>query len=755
MTRRKTAQEISSRLRRDLNPRTSFLDAKFFTLGKVRNAVLCVLLTAATIALYSPMIGHPFVVLDDNDYVTGNLHVQGGVSWSTIQWAFTSMTAANWHPLTWLSHALDCQFFGLNAAGHHADSLLLHALNVVLLFLLLQWVTGRAGPSFVVAALFASHPLNVESVAWVAERKNLLSTTFFFGAVGTYAWYAKNPNWLRYLGVVILFAGGLMAKAMIVTLPFVLLLLDYWPLGRALDGPPSTLGAKRMAASKLVLDKIPLIILSAASAVVTLRAQRLGSAVRTLYQVPFVARVENAVVAYGLYLWKAFWPSQLAAFYPHSASGLPPWQWISSGLILTSITALAVTFRSRPYLLVGWLWFLGILVPVIGLVQVGGAAMADRYSYLPVIGIFVIVTLGLSDLATANGLRPERLSVPAICVLIALCIITHRQIGYWDSEYDLWAHALAVTTANPFAQDAIASALLTSDVAMSGNNLEKFDTEEKRQAEARHHYERALALRRELAHTNPSAYLPDVAFTLINLGNLERNANNYTEARLHYEEAVRIHERLMQQTLDPLPEDGAAALANLGNLERSHSENEKATVHFESALEIYRKLAQQNPEQILPLAADVLNNLAVIERDEKHVDDARRHYEELLPIRRRLAEQGHANIIYLAMTLNDLGILCGAENRNEDARQHYEESLKIYDQLVGQDPGTYTPYLAGTLSNLALLYGNQQRFEESRTYYSKALNIYEELFHQDPNKYASDVARVQSSLQELDNRRLK
>jgi hypothetical protein len=276
-----------------------------------------------------------------------------------VKWAFTSTEAANWHPLTWLSHALDYQLFSLNPAGHHLDSVLLHALNAVALFLLLSWVTKRVGPSLFVAALFALHPINVESVAWVAERKNVLSTFFFLLAIAAYAWYAKKPGWRRYLLVAALFALGLMAKPMVVTLPFVLLLLDYWPLERtpfdSPQGSPATsTAAQRMAFSRLLLEKIPLLFLSAASSWITLKAQR--TVVRTFAEFSLTTRIENAVVAYGLYLWKMFWPAQLA-FYPHSIIKVPAWQWILSALVLISVTAFVVAFRRKGYLPVGWFWF--------------------------------------------------------------------------------------------------------------------------------------------------------------------------------------------------------------------------------------------------------------------------------------------------------------------------------------------------------------------------------------------------------------
>jgi hypothetical protein len=422
MTRANTLSKTRAQVRKRPSPKAPPTTGTFAT-GKKLNTILCALLAVATIALYSPVIGYSFVVLDDRDYVTANFHVHGGLAWNTIKWAFTSTAAANWHPLTWLSHALDYQLFALNPAGHHFDSVLIHALNAVLLFLLLAWVAKRVGPSLLVAALFALHPINVESVAWVAERKNVLSTLFFLSAVGAYAWYVQKPDWRRYLLVAALFAAGLMAKPMVITLPFVLLLLDYWPLGRTAGSPPSVVRVPQWAVSRLLLEKIPLLFLSAASAWITLKAQRTGYAVRTLKQFPLAIRIENAVVAYGLYLWKMLWPARLA-LYPHSAIALPAWQWILSSLVLIGVTALVVTFRSKRYLPVGWFWFLGTLIPVIGLVQVGEAAMADRYAYVPLIGIFVMIAWSFADLAEAKTVRTVWRVIPALCVLAALGFVT-------------------------------------------------------------------------------------------------------------------------------------------------------------------------------------------------------------------------------------------------------------------------------------------------------------------------------------------
>jgi len=349
-----------------------------------------------TLALYNPVNSHPFVNYDDDRYVTENPHIHNGVEWDTIAWAFTSIEQENWHPLTWLSHALDYGLFHQNPTGHHFTSLLIHAANAVLLFLLLAFATRRSGPSLLVALLFALHPINVESVAWVAERKNVLSTFFFLGAIGAYGWYARKPHWQRYLAVATLFAAGLMSKPMVITFPFVLLLLDYWPLGRV-EGNQASSPGPTLSWTKLLVEKLPLLALSAASAVITMKAQQAGGAMRSTAQFSLGVRVENAVVAYATYLWKLIWPSHLAPLYPHPGDSLASWQVALSLLVLLAITSIVLAFRAKRYLLVGWLWFLGTLVPVIGLVQVGDQAMADRYAYVPLLGIFVMIAWGFAD----------------------------------------------------------------------------------------------------------------------------------------------------------------------------------------------------------------------------------------------------------------------------------------------------------------------------------------------------------------------
>ncbi len=790
MSRARTLATTRAQGRKKPDPKTLSETGASLT-GKKLNAFLSVLLAVATIALYSPLAGHPFLTFDDRDYVTANPYVHGGVSWNTIKWAFTSTEAANWHPLTWLSHALDYQLFALNPAGHHLDSVLIHALNAVLLFLLLAWVTKRVGPSLAVAALFAVHPINVESVAWVAERKNVLSTFFFLLAIGAYAWYAQKPGWRRYLLVAAPFAAGLMAKPMVITLPFILLLLDYWPVERMQSGPGSGSSVPRVAFSRLVLEKVPLLFLSAASAWITLKAQH--NAVRSFEEFPLATRIENAVESYGLYLWKVLWPARLA-FYPHPVIGPPAWQWILPAMVLVGVTVLVVIYRRKRYLIVGWFWFLGTLVPVIGLVQVGEAAMADRYAYVPLIGIFVMIAWGLDNWAEAKSVRTLWRVIPALCALTALGFATTRQMSYWESDYDLWSHALEIAD-DPFAHNAVGSALMDPDSSMTHHDLETFDTERKRMGEARWHFERALELRRllerqdpdrylpylagslnnlgtvdrkqnrndearqhfegalkiyrQLAQRNPAAYLYYLATTLNNLGYLDRLQNQPDDARQHYEEALKAYRQLAQQNPDAYLMDMATMLNNLGNLDGLQGRVDEARQYYEEALKSYPQLAQQNPTEYLPDMATTLNNLGNLDLLQNQADEARQHFERALDLRRQLAQQNpDAYLPYLAKTLNDLVVLDGRQNRAGDARQHYEESLIVYRQLAQRNPDKYLPYLAGTLNNLGFLDSNQNRIEESRAHYQEALTLYQKLV-QANSRYASDAARVEASLKEL------
>ena len=430
-------------------------------------ALLGLLLVVATVAVYYPATGHPFANYDDEDYVTNNLHVKYGLDGDTVKWAFTTFKSGNWHPLTWLSHALDCELFFLNPARHHDTSILLHAVNVFLLFWVLWRATGYAGRSFMVAALFALHPINVESVAWIAERKNLLSMFFFLLALGAYQWYARSPRLQRYVVVMLLFACGLMSKPQVITFPCVLLLWDYWPLRRMFadseESPSETVMTPTFPAksfSWLLLEKTPLFAMCVASAVVTLKAQYAGGAMSgSMNWFPFSVRLGNAVVSYVRYIGKALWPSHLALMYPHPRS-LDWWTVAAALVLLLAITGLVVASRRHRYLLVGWLWFLGTLVPMIGVVHVGSQAMADRYAYLPLIGLFLILCWGVADWAQYRQLSLAWPIAASAGVLLALSIMTHHQIGYWKDNVTLWAHSVEVTTNNYEAEDYLARTLM-------------------------------------------------------------------------------------------------------------------------------------------------------------------------------------------------------------------------------------------------------------------------------------------------------
>jgi protein O-mannosyl-transferase len=427
--------------------------------------LLALLLIVGTLALYWSSLHNAFVNYDDPAYVTANAHVRQGLSSSNFRWAFTATVAANWHPLTWISHLADVQFFGLNPAGHHLVSGLLHAINVVLLFLLLARATGYTLPSAVVAALVAVHPMNVESVAWVAERKSLLCMLFFLVALWAYGWYVLKPGVGRYLSVTFLFALGLMAKPMVITLPFVLLLLDYWPLQRMGKGS----AASGTTPFKLLAEKIPLFAMSAASATITVYAQHGGGALGITAALPLNLRVKNAIYSYFAYIVKGIWPSHLAVFYPHPENSLGLWKVLAAAVVLLTITALVWHLRGKKYLLVGWLWYLGTMVPVIGIVQVGRQAMADRYVYIPFIGLFVIVVWLVADLFAFARVSRVAAFVITLAILSGYATVSYIQIGYWRDSITLFAHALQVTTGNGIAEDNLGAALMDAgrpDLAM-------------------------------------------------------------------------------------------------------------------------------------------------------------------------------------------------------------------------------------------------------------------------------------------------
>ncbi len=470
--------------------------------------VIVFALAAVVAAAYYPALFNDFVNYDDDLYVTDNPQVQAGLTWAGVAWSFEVGHVSNWHPLTWLSHRLDCEAFGLDPRGHHLSSLLLHLANTVLLFVVLRRLTGADWKSGLVAALFALHPLNVESVAWVSERKNVVSTTFWLLAMWAYAGYAARRSVWRYLGVTLLLALGLMAKPMLVTLPCVLLLLDYWPLGRV---------TSRRSVRSLVLEKIPLFALAAASCVVTILAQ--GGAVATLAEHSAGVRVANALVSYLRYLEQTLWPFGLSAYYPHPGDAIAWWRVLAAVVTLALVSALVFVRRARqPYLVTGWLWYLGTLVPVIGLVQVGTQAGADRYVYVPLIGLFIAVVWGVADLLPQRFPRRRALlGTAGLAVVAGLGVRSWHQTHYWRDSVTLFSHALDVTTGN----------------AVAHNNVGEALVREGRHRDALSHFEDALRIDPRDAHLKKQVRA-NLARTLAELG-------EYAAAAEHYQGVLADH----------------------------------------------------------------------------------------------------------------------------------------------------------------------------------------------------------------------
>jgi tetratricopeptide (TPR) repeat protein len=409
-------------------------------------AWICVGLFILTWAVFIQTLRYDFVNYDDPSYVYQNTRIIGGINAANVAWAFTHVHSENWHPLTTITHMLDCQLHGLNAGWHHFTNVLLHCSAVVLLFVALARMTGALWRSAFVSAVFAVHPLHVESVAWIAERKDVLSAFFFMLTLVAYLYYTRSPSVGRYLTMALGVVLGLMSKPMLVTLPFILLLLDYWPLGR-FEARGSNTGRQLI---RLVLEKIPLITLSAASSMVTFLAQR--GAIGWTEQLPVPTRISNALVAYVIYIRQMFWPTRLAVFYPHPENRLPALEISLALILLVGITTAALVFRKKaPYFVTGWLWYLGMLVPVIGLVQVGWQGHADRYTYLPQIGLYIVVTWAVTDLTRSWRFQRIALGVAALIVVGALSWRCWLQTSYWRDSETLFTHALAVTSNNDVA----------------------------------------------------------------------------------------------------------------------------------------------------------------------------------------------------------------------------------------------------------------------------------------------------------------
>ena len=473
--------------------------------------VISLLLTLITVAVFWPLPGHNFITIDDNVYVTANPHIDSGLTVSNILWAFSTFTAEFWHPLTWLSLMADAQIFGGSATGFHFTNLLLHILNTLLLFLFLKKATGKIWQSAFAASLFALHPLHLESVAWIAQRKDVLSTFFWLLALWCYARFVEQTKWSAYAWTMVFFILGLMSKPMLITLPFTLLLLDYWPFCRF-----QYQGAWGSFVSDLwpcIREKLPFFGITLVSTIVTYMAQKHGGGLDPLSPYSLSERFANALISYGLYIWKMIWPQNLAFFYPFPGN-LPVWQVIASAIALGFITSLAIKLKQdRPYFIVGWLWYLGTLVPVIGLIKIGDFAMADRYTYVPLIGLFIIVSWAVPDLLRNWHIKTMVLTLAALAVLASLAATTRAQLRCWSNSIALYRHAIQVTRNNFLAHYALGDIL-------AGKG--KFD-------EAIFHFSEAVRARPEKS-------------TLQNmLGRVLASQGRFDEALLHLMAALQIN----------------------------------------------------------------------------------------------------------------------------------------------------------------------------------------------------------------------
>ena len=578
--------------------------------GRLQKILLIGLLAAAVVILYEPVTSFEFVY-DDDLYVARNSRVQGGLTPDGLRWAITTYHGGNWHPLTWLSHMADIEIHGVGAGGHHVTNLLIHLASTVLLFIVLSAMTGATRASGLAAAFFAVHPLHVESVAWVSERKDVLSGFFWILTIGAYVRYVRRPSLHRYLVVLVSFVLGLLSKPMVVTLPFVLLLLDYWPLNR-LTGSVTVFDRQvssgstsfQSAAWRLIAEKIPLVLLAASICIVTIVAQRDAGAMLPLEKIALGERVANALVSYALYLKKTVFPVSLAVYYPHT--GMPPaWKIVSAAVLLALLSCVALkTARNLPFLIVGWLWYLCALVPVIGLVQVGSQALADRYTYIPLIGLYLAVAWGVKSLIESRPALKRPMTAIVVLVFSGLLFLASNQVMTWRTGVALFEHAVAVTTFNPVAHNNAGAAYLDrnecgkavphflkaieqkQDYASAYCNLGICAGRENRMDEAMRYFTQAIALD------------PDFTKPRIERGLLQAVRGNLDRAREDLLDALRI---------DP-GHDGAHT--NLGMISLQQGNLDDAEAHLVEAL------------RLNPLSAEGLNNLAFLRNEQGRVDEA-------------------------------------------------------------------------------------------------------------------------------------
>jgi tetratricopeptide (TPR) repeat protein len=703
--------------------------------GKAHGLVLCLTLALATFLTFEQVRLNDFVTFDDNHYVTENPNVKAGITPESLTWALTATYYSNWHPITWVSHMLDIDLYGLTPAGHHLSNVLFHILNAVLLFGLLQRMTGRLWPSAFVAALFALHPLHVEPVAWVSERKEILSTFLGLLSVWAYVGYAQRGNIARYLLTFFFLALGLMAKPMLVTLPMLLLLLDYWPLDRIrlgrsesrnhLDAQAGlrseTLVCPRQSIARVVAEKIPLFALSVASSVITFHVQR-GS-MEPGDAVAFKLRAANALMSYVRYMGKMFWPSDLSVLYTHPnlPGGTPwaEWQVAGAGVLLLGISLLLVVRATRErYGIVGWLWYLGTLVPVIGLVQVGGQAMADRYTYTPLIGLFIIIAWcgadAMSRWRSRNVLMRPTFALLTVSALVACTTCSRSQVRIWHDSVALYTHALEVDPGNPTMHSNLGNRLRSQgefdraihhyqeavrakpDYAKAHYGLAAALDAQGKSDEAIRHYRQALHVEPDYAaaHNDLGAVLasqgrldvaishyrqalrvrPDYAAAHYNLARVVGSQGRLDEAISHYRQVVQVQP------------DFAEAHYNLGVVLGSQGKLDEAIGHYRQAV------------QIKPDYANAHNNLGVLLAAQGKLDPAVAHYREALR-----ATPGYAEAHY------NLGVVLAAGGELEAAINHYRQALHI------------KPGYADAHNNLGVLLATQGKHDEAIDHYREAL----------------------------------
>jgi tetratricopeptide (TPR) repeat protein len=573
--------------------------------------LISILLIVVTAAIYCQVVRFDYICLDDESYITENHNLDSGITGESLRWAFTSFDCYNWHPITWISYLLDVQLYGNNASGHHLTNLILHLANTLLLFLLLARITKRNWPSAFVAAIFALHPLHVESVAWVSERKDVLSTFFLLLTMWAYVSYADKPSFKRYLIVLSAFVFGLMSKPMLVTLPLLLLLIDYWPLSRAV------VAGKKNPWKRLVLEKVPLFAITAASSIVTVVAQ--GDAVQTQDQVSFGIRAANAAVSYFSYILKTIWPTKLSVYYPHPLGSLSVWLVILSIVALIAITALVIrSARKHPYLAVGWLWYTVMLIPVIGLVQVGQQAMADRYTYVPMVGLLIMAAWGFPALVK-RFIAGYKLAIPALLAITAMAVLTYIQVSCWQNSTTLFKHALAATSGNSEIRCMYAGGLL-------------------RQGEV----QPALVELKEALKSNPKCV---EAYQFI--GSIYADTGQY-------EDALKAFYKVLE--IDP---EYYMAEDRIGTTLAIQGKTDEAIEHFRKAIDIMPDWAVSHYN-----LANMLCSIGNLEEAEKEFRQAIKYD--------KFNGQAHCN---LAVTLGRLG-------KSDEAVEQLKEALRVQPDLA-------------------------------------------------------------------------